>query len=109
MDPSLVSANVTFAKPAHFDDLVDVDVECSRVGRSSFEIDMTMARGEDVLARLKMTYVNVDVVVEKSRPIPADVAEALQAKTPASHEPTGFPVFRHDSNGDSGHQRTNWQ
>jgi acyl-CoA thioester hydrolase len=80
-DPSVVSAQITFAKPAHFEDVIDVDVRCVRVGRSSFGLNMMMLRGDEAVATMEMVYVNVDPSSATSRALPEDVAEALRTET----------------------------
>lgn len=77
-DPAVVSAHVTDVKPARFDDVLDVDVRCSRVGRSSFQLDMTVTRDADTIALMELVYVNVDAEAARSRPLPEAVAEVLR-------------------------------
>ena len=78
-DPSLVKTEVTFSAPAHFDDLLDADVSASKVGTSSFHIQFVLRRGDDTVATIQTTYVNVDPAIGRSRPLPDDVAAALRA------------------------------
>ena len=77
-DPSLVTTTMTFKKPARFDDLIDVEVECTAVGNSSFELRFLITRDQDLICEITTTYVNVDVTAERSTPIPAPIAVALQ-------------------------------
>lgn len=84
-DPSLVKTEVTFSAPAHFDDLLDADVSASKVGTSSFHIQFVLRRGDDTVATIQTTYVNVDPAIGRSRPLPDDVAAALRAAS----SPTG--------------------
>ena len=77
-DPSVVSATMTCLAPARFDDLLDVQVACRRVGTSSFRLDMGVNRGETKIAVIELVYVNVDPAAEQSRPLPAPVADALR-------------------------------
>lgn len=76
-DPSVVSAELHFRKPARFDDVLDVTVACPRVGRSSFDLFMVVSRAAETVAEIKVTYVNVDAAAEHSRQLPAQVAKAL--------------------------------
>ncbi|MEV0225718.1 thioesterase family protein [Streptomyces sp. NPDC050704] len=78
-DPSVVSATLTFSKPARFDDLLDVTARCTRVGTSSFGLGVHVARGPDTIAEIQLVYVNVDAATATSRPLPDDLAEALRA------------------------------
>jgi acyl-CoA thioester hydrolase len=82
VDPSVVSAQLTFRAPARFDDVVDVQVRCVRVGDSSFELHHTLTRGDTELAEISIVYVNVDIELGKSRPLTAAVAAALTTAGP---------------------------
>jgi acyl-CoA thioester hydrolase len=76
-DPSVVSAQIQFKRPARFDDLLDVSVACPRVGNSSFDLFVSIARDGATVGEILLTYVNVDAATETSRALPASVAEAL--------------------------------
>jgi len=75
VDPSVVSAQLTFRAPARFDEVLEFRVDCTRVGRSSFELHHTVTRAADELAEITLVYVNVDS--GRSSPLPEDVASAL--------------------------------
>lgn len=77
MDPSVVRAELTFSKPARFDELLDVDVTCTRVGTSSFDLRTVVSHGGIGVAEMNLVYVNVDTVTARSQPIPADMAAQL--------------------------------
>lgn len=77
-DPSVVRAEVDFRKPAHFDDLLDVRVVCTRVGTSSFRLRTTITRGADLIAIARLVYVNVEPAAEAARPLPAELAKKLR-------------------------------
>ena len=78
-DVSVVRAVVDYLAPARFDDDLDVDTTCVRVGSSSFELVMLMRSGDQLLARLRLVYVNVDAESARSTPLPVEVAAALRA------------------------------
>jgi acyl-CoA thioester hydrolase len=77
-DPSVVNAVVAFKAPAYFDDTLDVDVECRKVGNSSFTLDVRISRDHAELADIELVYVNVDPSAARSRPLPEAVALALR-------------------------------
>ena len=77
-DPSVVSAVLSFKAPAYFEDDLDIDVTCRKVGNSSFNLEVHMMRDESPLANIELVYVNVDPRTAQSRPIPTTVAEALR-------------------------------
>jgi acyl-CoA thioester hydrolase len=82
-DPSVVKSEITFERPARFDDVLDVDAAPTHVGRSSFTLSMVLRRDGQVVATVNNTYVNVDAATATSRPLPSDVAAALHAMAPA--------------------------
>jgi acyl-CoA thioester hydrolase len=77
-DPSVVSAQLEFRRAALFEDVLDVAVGCTRVGRSSFTLDMSISRAQEAVADMRLTYVNVDTDAAASRPLPEAVARRLQ-------------------------------
>lgn len=84
-DPSVVKSEVAFQLPARFDDVLEADTAPTSLGRSSFHLRTVLRRGEDIVATIDNTYVNVDPTTAKSQPLPAEIAEALeQALVPAS-------------------------
>lgn len=78
-DPSVVGARLQFERPARFDEVVDVDVSCIDVGRSSFTLRTEVRRDEEEVAVMELTDVNVDPVTATSRPLPATVVEAFRS------------------------------
>ncbi|MBA6440765.1 acyl-CoA thioesterase [Streptomyces sp. GMR22] len=76
-DPSVVSAQLTFTRPARFDEVLDFRVACVRVGRSSFELAHTVMAGDAQVAAINIVYVNVDTELAASRPLHPAVADAL--------------------------------
>lgn len=86
MDPSVVSATLTFRRPARFEDVLQLSVTCPKVGRSSFHLDVDVSRNDESIARIEMVYVNVDPHDAVARPLVADVAAALREHLPPSAE-----------------------
>ena len=84
VDPSVVRAQLLFRAPAFFDEVVDFHVECARVGRTSFELEHTVTRAGEELAKINIIYVNVNAAEGAARPLPAAVAQALSGpRSPA--------------------------
>ena len=77
-DPSVVKAGIDFRRPARFEDLLDVAVTCTRVGRASFDLVMAVTSEDAEIAEIRLTYVNVDVHEAVARPLPKPVATALR-------------------------------
>lgn len=78
VDPSVVNVQIRFSSPARFDDEITFEVTCPRVGRSSFELRHRVVRGEEGIATIAVTYVNVDAMEAASRLLPDVVATALR-------------------------------
>lgn len=78
-DPSVVHIEADFAAAARFDDVLDIEVGCLRVGRSSFDLRTRIHRGEERLAVITGTHVNVDAAAGRSLPLPGEFAAALRA------------------------------
>ncbi|EGD54079.1 acyl-CoA thioesterase [Gordonia neofelifaecis] len=88
LDPSVVKAEITFSRPARFDDLLDVDVTCVSVGRSSFTLRFAMSRDGEPINEVLLVYVNVDTDAEKSRPLPESIGAALRGLAKPASEPS---------------------
>ncbi len=78
-DPSLIKAEIAFRKPTHFDDLLDVDVSCTHVGRSSFALRYAMSCGAAPVCDVDITYVNISRETETSTALPETIADALRS------------------------------
>lgn len=77
VDPSVVSARLSFRAPAFFDDILEFHVQCANIGHTSFELEHTVTRHGQELAKINIVYVNVDAGNGVSRPLAAAVAQAL--------------------------------
>ena len=53
----VVDAHVTFKGSARFDDVLDLEVRCERIGTSSYVLQVEMRRDGDVLCIADITYV----------------------------------------------------
>lgn len=79
VDPSVVHADIAFRSPARLDDVLDVEVRCSHVGRTSFRLAVRVRRAGADLAALELAYVNVDIHAATSVPLPDEIASAMRA------------------------------
>jgi acyl-CoA thioester hydrolase len=89
VDPSVVHLEADFLSPARHDDVIDVEIGCARVGKSSFDLWFEMRCGTRVVARLTLTYVNVHAESSSAVALPGFFAEALRWKIAA--RPTQLP------------------
>jgi acyl-CoA thioester hydrolase len=72
LDTSVVAAELQWASPARWGDLVEVDGQVERVGRTSFVVAFTISVGARVCCRIRTTYVLVDGA-RTPTPVPADL------------------------------------
>lgn len=78
LEPVVVEANIRYHSSVKMDDLLHIDVRCSRLGNSSFDLTFevriqdskTGAVSHGVATSATISYVNVDQVSRKSTPIP---------------------------------------
>jgi acyl-CoA thioester hydrolase len=77
-DPAVVRAEIDFKRPVRFDDVVDLYVECTHVGSSSFKLRTEFRCHDEEIALTELVYVNLDAATGKSAPLPEVVTEALR-------------------------------
>ena len=90
LEPVLVEVNLRYHQSARLDQMIQIDITCSRLGKSSFDLDFE-ARIQDpesglpetgLVTSAKITYVNVDQVTRESVPIPVAFREFLATTIP---------------------------
>ncbi len=72
LDTSVVATELQWSSPARWGDVVAVDGEVERVGRTSFVVAMTISAGGRLCCRVRTTYVLVDGQ-RTPVPVPDDV------------------------------------
>ena len=78
LEPVVVEANIRYHSSVRMDQLLHIDVVCSRLGNTSFDLSFevriqdpqTGSLSESVVTSATISYVNVDQVSRKSTPIP---------------------------------------
>ena len=78
LDTSVVATELQWSSPARWGDVVDVDGQVERVGRTSFVVAMTISVGERLCCRVRTTYVLVDAD-RAPTPVPDDIRERWAA------------------------------
>ena len=71
-------AVIEYHASAEYDDMVDVCVRVARIGRSSFEFQIELYRGEDLLVSGSLIYVNANPETRKSAPLPDFLKDAFR-------------------------------
>ena len=72
MDIALVKAALDFKGSALFDDVLEVGVRVSRLGKASFDVDFEIFQEsrEEVLVHIQSVYVNYNAATRSSAPLP---------------------------------------
>ncbi|SKB44010.1 acyl-CoA thioester hydrolase [Arthrobacter sp. 49Tsu3.1M3] len=78
-DPSVVRTAINYLRPIYLDDLMDIEVCCTRVGTSSFTLAFSFMVAGEQACNIESVYVNVNPVTGTSRPIPEAIAQRIQA------------------------------
>ncbi len=78
LETVVVEVNIRYHASVRIDQLLHIDVSCSRLGNSSFDLSFevrikdteTGSLSENIVTSATISYVNVDQVTRKSTPIP---------------------------------------
>ena len=75
------ASNIEYLAPARFDDLLEVFIRVSRIGRTSvtYEFAAYRARDDLLLVTATQTLVLVDLDERQAVPIPEEYKEAIRA------------------------------
>jgi acyl-CoA thioester hydrolase len=79
-DVMLVKAVLEWQGPAGFDDVVEIEVTCPRIGASSFDVRYTATVDGRGACIGTITYVSVKPGTHDSTPIPVGLREKLEAE-----------------------------
>jgi acyl-CoA thioester hydrolase len=75
------AANIEYHAPARFDDLVEVFIRVSRIGRTSvtYELAAYLEETDELMVTANQTLVLVDLAERKACPIPEEFRERIRA------------------------------
>lgn len=78
-DLATVQANLQYLAPARVDEVIEVRLRVSDVGNSSLTLkaEIYAERGEQLIHRAELVYVNYDAAKGNSRPIPDRVRRLI--------------------------------
>jgi acyl-CoA thioester hydrolase len=85
-DTSVVHVEIDYVSPAAFDDLIDVGLRVTRLGRTSFDVHYEIREAERVVCRAKLVLVNYDARMRRARPIPQAIRTAIEASNQAAEQ-----------------------
>ena len=71
-------ASVEYHGSAHFDDVLDVVMKCSRIGNSSLIFSGSIFRGAELLITCELVYVFADPASQTSRPVPQALRRLIE-------------------------------
>jgi acyl-CoA thioester hydrolase len=71
-------AELEYHASAEFDDDLDIAVRVVRLGRSSFDFEVQVLRGAELLVSGRLVYVNADPATRKSAPLPDFLRDAIK-------------------------------
>jgi len=85
LEPVVVEVNIRYHASVRMDQLLHIDVSCSRLGNSSYDLSFevrvkdpeTGSLADNVATSATIGYVNVDQVTRKSTPIPLEFRSFL--------------------------------
>lgn len=75
-------SELDFAGPARFDEWVDLRVHATRLGRTSFDLEVAGSVGGRAAVTVTTTYVTIDPSTHRPIPIPDDLRPRLAATVP---------------------------
>jgi len=83
-DTSVVHAEIDYVSPASFDDLLDIGIRVTRMGRTSFDASFEVRQSDRVICRARLVLVNYDAAAARARPLPANILEAIDRSNMAA-------------------------
>ena len=80
-DIALVKSTLEFKNPAYFDDVIDVYVRISQLGRKSYTANYIMLRAAngDLIFKAENIYVSFNPATRQSAPIPEYIREKIRS------------------------------
>jgi YbgC/YbaW family acyl-CoA thioester hydrolase len=72
-------ATVEYEGSARYDDVLDIGVRCGRIGNSSLVFSCAAFKHDQALVSTELVYVFADPVTQKSKPVPQELRDLLQA------------------------------
>jgi acyl-CoA thioester hydrolase len=78
-DMVVAEARARYLAPAGFDDLLDLEVQVTRLGTTAMTTALTVRRDETVVVEGEMRHVFIDPATKGKKPIPEDIRSGLSA------------------------------
>jgi YbgC/YbaW family acyl-CoA thioester hydrolase len=71
-------AELEFHSAAQYEDLLDITLQCRRIGSSSMSFNGAIFRGSELLVTCELVYVFADPLIRRSRPVPDALRNLVQ-------------------------------
>ena len=80
LDTQVVNLTIDWQQSARFDDVLDIQVEVSHMGNTSYALSMSVLSHPQqlLIAKIKVVYVLVDTQHYRKCPLPEDFRQALE-------------------------------
>jgi acyl-CoA thioester hydrolase len=90
LDTAVVASELSWVAPARYGDVVEVDAEVERIGRTSFTVAFAIGVADQPCCRVRTSYVLTDL---ERRPtaVPDDLREAWLSRPPRPSRPAQDP------------------
>jgi YbgC/YbaW family acyl-CoA thioester hydrolase len=72
-------ATLEYEGSARYDDVLDIGVRCARIGNSSLVFSCAVFKHDQALVSTELVYVFADPATQKSKPVPQELRDLLQA------------------------------
>ncbi|MGA9290463.1 MAG: thioesterase family protein [Anaerobacillus sp.] len=76
-DPVVRKMTIEFIKPAKLDDVLDVYCRIMKIGETSFQLEHTIAKGNEILVEANVVQVNYDTRSGSSKVIPQEIKQTI--------------------------------
>lgn len=77
-DLVLAESRITYRRPAHADELIDIELSITRFGTTSMHVQARILRAGELLTDADLRYVAIDPATHRKKPV--DAARAVLAR-----------------------------
>ena len=82
-------AEIDYHAPAQYDDELDIGVRVARLGNTSFQFQLEIYRGDQLLVSGTLVYVNADPQARRAKPLPEFLRDAIRGFEHRAPEESG--------------------
>ena len=74
----MASASIEYRRPAYMGDVLEVEIRCTRIGRTSFDFSYRLTRGGELVAEARSTQVLWDWNADAKRPFSEELRGGIE-------------------------------